>query len=253
MARLPSGSRLEIFDTLDSTSAEAKRRAGEGETGPLWLVAREQTSGYGRRGSAWESRLGDFAGTFLFSPEGDPARLGELSFVAALAVLDALDGYAGEGVLRLKWPNDVLAPDGKIAGLLLERMDVGARPVIALGVGVNILNAPTNTPQRAARLADLLARGTQPPSPDDLTPRLDAAFDAMRTIWRERGPETIRALWLERASGVGEPIVVRLPDETLEGVFAGLDETGALILHMDGEKRIIAAGDVFFGAPQRNP
>lgn len=243
MKTLPSGAALEVFETLDSTSLEAKRRAASGEAGPRWFVALTQTAGYGRRGRAWTQGAGDFAGTLLFRPTGPAERLEQISFVAALAVASALDEHVAPDLVALKWPNDILIRNAKAAGLLLERLDDPAGPLLAIGIGVNIVSAPINLPYPAARLVDHVQ---SPPTPDALAARIDSHFWRYLADWKERGFDATRRLWLERASGLGERIVARLPNEALTGVFEGLDDTGALILRSGAGKRIISAGEVFF-------
>lgn len=237
-----SGARVEIFDQLDSTSLEAKRRAAAGEAGPLWLVALRQTSGYGRRGSAWVQGEGDVAATFLFRPAIAPEILPQLSFVAGLAVADAIARFAPAADLSLKWPNDVLAGGGKIAGMLLELIGAPpAPPLIALGIGVNILSVPEGLDYPSARLMDVAAA---PPHPLAFVEPLDETLSAWRRRWEQQGFADIRAEWLSRASGVGQRLRVRLPGEVVEGVFRDLDLQGALILDCDGRRRTIAAGAV---------
>jgi BirA family transcriptional regulator, biotin operon repressor / biotin---[acetyl-CoA-carboxylase] ligase len=248
VARLPSGAYLDIFETLDSTSLEARRRAPLGEPGPRWFIALRQTAGYGRQGRAWRQATGDFAGTLAFKPQAAASALGQISFIAALAVASALDEIVEPRKLALKWPNDILIDGAKAAGILLEHID-GAdiskdgAALLAVGIGVNIVSAPSDVAYKTARLVD---HADQPPSPGDLAARIDHHFWAYMKDWRANGFSNIRQLWLTRAKGIGEAITVRLPNEELSGVFEGIDESGALILQSGAEKRIISAGDVFF-------
>lgn len=238
---LASGSSVEVFDTLDSTSLEAKRRVAAGAVGPLWIIALKQTGGYGRRGSAWTQEEGDVAATFLFEPRAAPERLPELSFVAALAVWDAVRRYAPGADIEVKWPNDILVGGGKIAGLLLELITSPNGPLIALGVGVNVVSEPKNLAYPAARLIDWAKSA---PEPRRFVETLDESFAAWLAIWRREGFSAIREAWLQRANGLGERIKVRLENETIEGEFVDLDLSGALILECAGERRAIAAGAV---------
>lgn len=249
MKTLPSGAALEIFETLDSTMLEARRCAAAGEAGPRWFVTLSQTAGYGRRSRAWTQATGDFAGTLLFHPKVSGDRLGQVSFIAALAVSSALDELVNPDLVALKWPNDILIGGGKAAGLLLERLDHARGPLLSFGVGINVVSAPKDVPYPATRLAD---HGAVAPAPAALAQRIDAHFWRYVEDWLENGFEATRRLWLERAAGLGENIIVRLPNEELTGVFEGLDETGALILRSDAGKRIISAGEVFF-EPRRKP
>ncbi|GAB4528301.1 MAG: biotin--[acetyl-CoA-carboxylase] ligase [Amphiplicatus sp.] len=242
--RLPSGAALEVFETLDSTNLEARRRAAAGGRGPLWLVALEQTAGYGRRGAVWVQAPGDFAGTLVFDARAPGERLGELSFVAGLAVLDAAESFAPRAALALKWPNDLLAGEGKLAGVLLELL---APPsLVALGVGVNIVSRPEAAAYPTARLLDLMD-GAAAPSPQDFAAALDAALERRLTVWREEGFAPVREAWLARAARLGERIAVSLPDGTIAGVFRDLDKTGALILECESGTRTIAAGTILSG------
>ncbi|OFX04294.1 MAG: biotin--[acetyl-CoA-carboxylase] ligase [Alphaproteobacteria bacterium RIFCSPHIGHO2_12_FULL_63_12] len=241
MKALASGARLEIFETLDSTSLEARRRAATGAGGPLWIAALYQSAGYGRRGSQWRQQNGDVAATFMFRPEAPVERLPELSFVAAVAVLDAIRRFAPSAPLSLKWPNDILADGKKIAGLLLELAGAPGAPVVTLGVGVNIVSAPQGLDYPTARLLDF---APAPPHPRAFVETLDEVFDAQRKVWLQDGFAAIRSQWLGRAAHKGERIRVKLPAETIEGVFTDLDLSGALILDCDGVRRTIAAGAV---------
>ena len=94
------------FEAIDSTNAEARRRAEAGEGGPLWITAAVQTAGRGRRGRAWETRTGNLAATLLMLTDKPPAEAAQISFVAALAVADLARGYVPYDLVRLKWPND---------------------------------------------------------------------------------------------------------------------------------------------------
>lgn len=242
--RLASGATISFFETLDSTSLEAKRRAADGARGPLWIITLEQTAGYGRRGSEWRQAAGDVAATFLFDPRARTEALGELSFVASLAVADAVARYAPHAALALKWPNDVLVDGGKIAGILLELIDQKAGPLIALGIGVNIVSKPEGLDYPTARLIDHLGGAPAPP-PKAFVIALDEAFERLIAAWRRDGFEPVRRAWLEKAARLGEKIRVRLPNEVIEGVFQDLDQTGALVLECDGVRRLISAGAVF--------
>jgi len=244
--RLASGAALEIFDTLDSTSLEARRRVEDGRFAPAFIVALTQTAGYGRRGAAWFQSGGDFAGTLVFDDSAPRERIGELSLIAGLAVIDALARFAPPGELRLKWPNDVLLAGRKVAGILLELLAVRAgRAILSLGVGVNVVSRPEIADYPTARLLDAGAESV--PTPAELARALDETFDECRSRWRRDGFAPIRSAWLEKAAGVGRKIVVRIPDGEFSGVFRDLDPAGALILECDDGERRIHAGSIVSG------
>lgn len=238
---------IEAYEDLDSTNAEARRRAEAGEVGPLWITAAVQTAGRGRRGRTWSTARGNLAATLLMVTDRPAAEAAQLSFVAALAACDLADACLGSGVARLKWPNDVLIHGAKAVGILVES---GARPDgrlwLAVGIGVNLAHAPQDIERPAAAFADHMT--TPPPSPLAALDVLAAAFERWRLVWAQEGFPAIGSAWTERAIGLGERCEARLPATTLVGVAEGMDTDGALRLRLDdGRLERITAGDVFFG------
>ena len=121
----PVGYALKHFEEIDSTNEEARRLAGAGERGPIWIAADRQNAGRGRRGRNWDSPNGNLAATLFLRPEKPAADCAQLSFVAAIAGSDMVSRYAGDAAIKVKWPNDVLADGRKIAGILLESASAG--------------------------------------------------------------------------------------------------------------------------------
>ncbi len=241
------------FDELDSTNAEARRRAEAGEHGPLWIAARRQSAGRGRRGRDWRTGEGDLAATLLCASGRPAAEAAQLSFVAGLAAADLACAYVPEALVRLKWPNDVLVAGRKLSGVLIES---GRRPDgdlwLAIGVGVNLANAPSDVEPAATCLADHLRTGlAAPPTPDEALQRLASAMSARIAAWSRSGFADVRDAWLAGAAGMGGPCVARLGEgRVVSGVAEDLDLDGALLLRLDsGELRRITAGDVMFGHP----
>src|SRR5690606_15594738 len=130
--------------------------------------------GRGRRGRDWSTGQGNLAATLLMSTARTPAEAAQVSFLAALAVADLLDGWAPPALVAIKWPNDVMLAGAKAAGILVES---GARPEgglwLAVGVGVNLVSAPGGLERPAAALADHLRDGVGEP------PSIEAAAEAL--------------------------------------------------------------------------
>jgi BirA family biotin operon repressor/biotin-[acetyl-CoA-carboxylase] ligase len=244
-AALAAGTRLLQCETLASTNAEALTRARAGERGPLWITAQRQTAGRGRRGNTWMSEPGNLYATLLLSEPAPPDRAPELSFVAALAVHDAIIDCSGalSWRLALKWPNDVLCDGAKLAGILIESENFGQVHAVAIGIGVNCAHHPAGTSYPAT---DLATAGVSA-SPDTIFGGLSAAMARRLAQWQcGAGFPTIRADWLERSIGIGGDLLVRLPGRELTGKFEALDERGRLLLRLpDGALETVSAGDVF--------
>jgi BirA family biotin operon repressor/biotin-[acetyl-CoA-carboxylase] ligase len=232
------------LDHVDSTNAEARRRAKKGARGPLWITAERQSAGRGRRGNRWQSLVGNLFASLLLHPDKPVGDCAQLTFAAALAVSDMLAGYAPSLGLALKWPNDVLAEGRKIAGILLESESGadGKAAWLVIGFGVNLAAYPEDLPA-----ISLAALGISPPSGKQAVLHLAGAFRKWYELWLKQGFAPLREAWLARAAGLGARLRVRLPKEEIEGVFQGIDETGALLLGLpDGSTRAINAGEVFF-------
>jgi len=246
-AHWPTGFELAEFAEIDSTNEEAKRLADQGEAGPLWLRADVQTAGRGRRGRTWISPGGNLFATLLIRPQIMPSEAALLSFAAALSVADLLDAYVDPSRVKLKWPNDVQLDGGKVSGVLLESSATSEGLVdwLAVGIGVNLANHPGLEEPRTISLSDTLEGPA--PTPLDALTHLAAAFAHHYKAFQTNGFEALRGPWLARARGIGEPLVARLPNEEIRGIFQGIDGTGALLLETDGAVRKITAGEVFFG------
>jgi BirA family biotin operon repressor/biotin-[acetyl-CoA-carboxylase] ligase len=241
---LPAPFRLIAYDTIDSTNDELKRLAREGAAEALVITAARQTAGRGRRGRSWISPAGNLLTSILLRPRCRAATAAQLGFVAALGVADAIGELAPMVELRCKWPNDLLANGKKVCGILLEtEMVTGDQPdFVILGIGLNLVSSPRDTPYPATSLVE---EGAPRITPAAIIAALVRHFAGWLATWRQGGFAPIRAAWLARAAGLGEPIQVRLERDTLHGRFVDLDNDGALLLDMPSGSRRVAAGEVF--------
>ncbi|MGI4880300.1 MAG: biotin--[acetyl-CoA-carboxylase] ligase [Janthinobacterium lividum] len=211
----------------------------DGGPDELWVRADRQTSGRGRRGRVWVSVPGNLFASVLVRPQpGEgPAQL--LSFVAAVALRQALEHWAPAASLRLKWPNDVLLGGTKVAGILLE----GHAGATIIGIGVNLAGHPADLDRPATSIA---GAGIPAPTAAEFLDVLVVAFAAVRAEWRRDGFAPIRRRWLAGAAGLGGRIEARLGSETICGRFEDIGGDGALILRLDDATvRRIHAGEVF--------
>jgi BirA family transcriptional regulator, biotin operon repressor / biotin---[acetyl-CoA-carboxylase] ligase len=240
------GARLISLDEVGSTNAEALARARGGERGPLWITARRQIAGRGRRGRNWVSEPGNLYASLLLTDPAPPQLAAELSLVAALAVHDALAERASMlgPRLALKWPNDVLCDGAKLAGILVEGEGLPGRPLtVVIGIGVNCAHHPAETGYPATNLA---AAGALV-SPEALAQALVGTMARRLAEWdAAKNFAAIRVAWLKCAAGLGTPARVRLPEREVDGIAETLDESGCLVLRLaDGSRERIAAGEMF--------
>ena len=247
---LPPGYRLAFFNRVESTNAEALRRAEGGEAGGLWVWALEQSAGRGRAGRRWASPRGNLFASLLLRPACGLETALQLVLVAGLALHDAVDG-ARRGSALLKWPNDLLLAGRKSGGILLESVGSAADEdaTVVIGTGLNLASHPADALKPAT---DLASHGIEL-TPREGFERLARATARRLEIWRDgAGFDRIRADWEARALPVGQDIRVRAGDGDRMGTYLGIDCTGALRLRdADGREHRITTGDVFLSAPVR--
>jgi BirA family transcriptional regulator, biotin operon repressor / biotin---[acetyl-CoA-carboxylase] ligase len=253
------------YPTIDSTNLEAHRLFAEGERGPLFLVADEQTAGKGRLDRSWVSVKGNcystlilplnrhsgesrslsetelqkipaFAGMTTIGLESTP----QIGFVVALAVAEVVRGIANTKSF-LKWPNDVLVNGAKIAGILCEILSTNPL-TIGIGCGINVAHAPTGL----AYLTTCLAAEGATTTRDQVFQSYVSALTYWLQMWNQgQNFAAIRSAWMQSAIGIGETITMRNADQHLTGAFEGLTEQGAVILKPPhGPPFIVYAGDM---------
>ena len=237
-----------ILPETDSTMAEGARRAAT-LTAPTWICALALTAGRGRRGRAWAMPAGNFAASLVMRPAGPPAQAVLRSFVAALALRDALVAVTGRAeVFTLKWPNDVLLNGGKLAGILLESSGAAGRvDALVIGIGVNLAATPDTTLLEAGALApvSLLGQTGITITPEDFLTHLAQHFARWEAQFTTHGFGPIRSAWLQNAARIGQNITARMMRDEITGTFVEIDTQGQLVLETPKGRQTIAAADIF--------
>lgn len=236
---------VEVFDEINSTILEARRRAERGELGPVWLIAKRQTAGRGRRGRPWASLDGNLLATYLFTADRPPAEIALLGFATGVAIAETIDGIIGAGSATLKWPNDVFVDGAKAAGILL---DSGALPGggawAALAFGVNLVSAPEKLDQATISLRSILPPDAPAPEPLQFLAQLRPRLAAWSAHTQSSGFEPLRQAWMQRAYGLGREARVMQGENVIEGRIVGISARGELELDTETGRKLIAAGDV---------
>lgn len=245
-AEWPAGVGRVFLPEIDSTNAEGFRRGG----GPVWILAGLQTAGRGRRARPWVSPRGNFHATLVLHPDEPPEVVALRSFVAAVALREALVALTGmPASFSLKWPNDVLLNGGKVAGILLESQGLGtASARLCIGIGVNLIAAPdvSLVETGAVPPVSLLAETGKRVTPDALLGALAPAYARLEARFCAGGFAAVRADWLAHAARLGEVIRARTGETVRDGVFETIDINGNLILQMRDGPVAIPAAEVFF-------
>ncbi len=222
------------FEEVGSTNDVALGMARSGASEGTVVIARSQTKGRGRRGRAWFARPGEsLTMSVLLRPDIPPNRYSELAFAAGIAVAECLEKKCGLAP-ALKWPNDVLVADRKIAGILVER----ERGAAVIGIGVNVMQG--SFPPDLAKMATSVA----------LEQGKCTDVETLAAVILERlfaacilGFEEIRERWQKYIWGVGRLVEVVTEAATFPGTITGIDTDGALLIDRGGIIRRVIAAD----------
>ena len=232
---------IENIADIPSTNGALLARLGRGETVAEghWLLADRQSAGRGRAGRVWSDGYGNFMGSTVVQLHASDPLPQTLALVAGLVVheslIEATGGIAG---LMLKWPNDVLVGDAKLAGILLERQG----EAVVVGIGINLAHAPDVSGRNTASLASL----GMTVSRDAFAATLATRFADALVRWHLGEWPVLRTQWLARALRTGTLVSVKDKDHgEIIGAFSGIDDDGVALLRLaDGAVRAIHAGDI---------
>lgn len=239
------GQVLHHFELISSTNDHARELAEEGAGHGEVVIADSQTGGRGRRGRPWVSPPGLNAYfSVILRPELPPARAPELTLLASVAICDAL--RQANVPAAIKWPNDLLVQDRKIAGILTEMASEPERVHWAvIGIGVNVNAAATDFPPELRDVATsvLLERGEPAPRALFVAACL-TALESWLDRHAEEGFEPVRLAWRERSATLGREVTVKTDGREIVGRAEDIDAAGALLVRTDEGIQRILSGDV---------
>ena len=232
----------EYIPETGSTNADliGRIRGGEQLREGDWLVTDRQTAGRGRQGRQWSDDIGNFMGSTIVRMQANDPPAHTLALLTGIAVYETVVEFLPDpSVLSLKWPNDCLIGQAKLAGILLERQE----DIVIVGVGVNLAKAPSVADRATIALADIGVA----PDRDTFAAALAKQFTAELDRWRTYGLDLILRRWQAVAHVKGTPLTVHEPNgEKISGSFDGLLADGSLSLRLaDGSNRAIHAGDIY--------
>jgi BirA family transcriptional regulator, biotin operon repressor / biotin---[acetyl-CoA-carboxylase] ligase len=233
---------VEVVETAPSTNVQVAERARSGAAGEgLVIVAEHQTAGRGRLDRTWETPARSAVTmSLLLVPRASAADWPWLPLLTGYAVARALRQLGA--AVSLKWPNDVLLGDRKLAGILTERVDTPTGPAVVAGVGVNVDLTREELPHDGATSLSLEGVAV------DRTDLLSALLRSLRTEYDafQRGElAALRSAYATSCATLGREVRVALPNgDTLAGEATGIDEGGRLLVSGPGGVVPVSAGDV---------
>jgi BirA family biotin operon repressor/biotin-[acetyl-CoA-carboxylase] ligase len=223
------GRPMTLLAETTSTSDLARNAARDGAPHGATWVAEQQTSGRGRRGHAWISPAGEgLLFSVLLRIPCAPARIPPIALVAGLAVRDAVAACGAPA--QIKWPNDVLVGERKLAGVLVEAVTIGSRVEgIVVGVGINV-HTRSFPPELADRATSVALVALAPPDRASILAGILAALDRDVHVVVGRGLGLLHDR-LERHDALRGKRV--RSDTGDEGLASGIDDDGRLLVRRD--------------------
>ncbi|MFB6105701.1 MAG: biotin--[acetyl-CoA-carboxylase] ligase [Halobacteriaceae archaeon] len=223
---------VEYHDALPSTNDRARELAAAGESDVV-VLADEQTGGRGRLDRAWDSPPGGVWLSFVLRPTLPPARAPLLTLAAAVAVARAAREAGVDA--RIKWPNDVVVDDAKLAGVLTEMEGEADRVSwVVVGVGVNADVDPAALPPAATSLAAEAGAVDR----RVFVQRLLETFHEVRA-----DPDAVLDAWRDHAATLGRAVRVETAGGVVSGEAVDVDASGALVVDTGTGRRTVHAGD----------
>ncbi|HLQ70917.1 MAG TPA: biotin--[acetyl-CoA-carboxylase] ligase [Bacillota bacterium] len=229
-------------EITDSTQRDVRDAAKEGKSHGTVVIANAQTNSKGRMGRVWHSSKGKGIWmSILLKPKITPQKATLLTLVTATVLADVFSDIKS---LRIKWPNDILIGDKKIAGILTEmQMEKGQIQYIALGIGINVNQTTEDMPEDIREMATSLQIETNHFwNMNTLIQDILQVLEQRYIDFMENGFTSIKQKWEENGYRIGESIRINVPDEQYEAIFLGIDDDGALLVLHDGtEKKLYSA------------
>jgi BirA family transcriptional regulator, biotin operon repressor / biotin---[acetyl-CoA-carboxylase] ligase len=243
------GKGIHHFQTITSTNTEAYQLALRGAPEGEIVIAESQEKGRGRLGRHWVSP--PFVNLYLsviLRPDIPPSQASLITLMAAVAVAEGIERFSGLHPV-IKWPNDILLKNRKLAGLLNEiHSETDRIHFVILGIGVNLNMDKKLLAKEIRNVATSLKMETgKTVSRKEFVPCLLEALEKWYTLFLREGGKPVLDAWRERARIRGKAVKVTSFGETLFGRAVDVDSEGRLILETEkGERKNIVAGDVEF-------
>ena len=234
------------LETVDSTNHVALRLAQEGAPEGTVVMADRQTAGKGRLQRVWQSPPGcNIYLSVILRPTASPPEASRITLLSGVAIAEAIASICPAGV-TIKWPNDVLIRGRKVCGILAEMATVGGSRAVILGIGLNVnIRREDFDPGHRDMATSLFEETGRTHSREDVVFLLCEWLERSYESFRCTGFAPIREKWIARSDMTGKRIRVLFRDEVQEGVMAGIDLDGKLLLNDgQGDVRRITAGDV---------
>lgn len=236
---LPENYQLVQIEATDSTNAELKRLLKHGAPEYTVVSAQIQQDGRGRKGRSWVSQPGNLFFSWVFNVEKAhyPQALRHLPYIISMAILKAIPSHPK---LAVKWPNDILIHNKKLAGILLESHQTAEGCTVVAGVGINTCQSPQDIDQPTTSLLEEGIAILNTP----LLCQILENFDNIFSVYKEEGFGLVRDVWLSYCDHIPNEGKIRTNEGMHQGYFTDIAEDGALIFQTETRLLHLHSGEI---------
>ena len=234
---------LETLTITDSTNERLLAALNEGDIHGRALLAEHQTAGRGRRGDRWISPPGSgLCMSLAWRFEQPPATFSALSLVVGMAIAESLRAL-GVSAAMLKWPNDILCNNGKLAGILIEmRAEAGGPSRTVIGIGINVQMSAQARALIDQAVMDFTQASGNGISRNRLAAMLLSALVRILPQFGREGFAPFRDDWSRYDALAGQAVTLALPNRVVAGIARGVDDHGALLIEHGGRRESFVSG-----------
>ena len=234
------GHTIEYYPFTESTNVDVWKLVEEGESPEGMLVLTDdQRNGKGRRENEWHSSPGkNLTFSLLVKPEFTLEQMGLVSLLAGVSVCEGIQKFCRLSC-TLKWPNDIIINGRKTGGTLIENKEIGEKPFLCVGVGLNVNETSDQFPPGISRTAtSLFAELGHSVQREPLLAEILNCFES----YYPENMGKVKLRWLQLCNHSGRKVEFRYGQEKITGVFKGINQNGYAEIEVDGQKGIYSCG-----------
>ena len=237
------------FDELDSTNSYAFNAAKNNQAFDREVFVTDiQNSGRGRMDRKWEGLAGNLFCSIIVRPHRiqiDAANAHKFSFLAIVALHKAICHFDNRNKIEMKWPNDLLINQKKVAGILLEsELKATDLDFAVIGVGVNILDYPDQLLFKATSLKEENINVSKDDLLKAFLDEFDKLYQLVESFGMDKAFAVIKKIWQQHGYKMNAEMTIDVGNDTLCGTFVGIDDDGCATLFINGHEQKISFGDV---------
>ncbi len=234
-----------FHEIIDSTNIEAKRLIENDKINKAtWIIANKQTSGRGRNNNKWVSKEGNFYGSYVLPINLEYKKIPFISCITSLSVYDAIKNLLpSNDLLKIKWPNDILYNDSKLAGILIENSLSESTNFSIIGIGINLKNSPNINNHKTTSIKSIIENEVMP---KDILETLDSNINNYLNILNSDDISELIELYKSNCWKMRDRVRFLQNNIEFEGILDDITDTFEILIKVNGELKKFNSGELSF-------